>query len=40
MCTDMQFNVVVSVGLVSIATSSKQASWPHLKNQFLVELRL
>lgn len=40
MCTDMQFNTVVSEGLVSIATNSKQVSWPHFKNQMLVELRL
>lgn len=41
MCTDMKFNTAVSVWLVSIATNSKQASWPHLKkNQLLVELRL
>jgi len=40
MCTDMQFNTVVSVRLVSIATYTKQASWPHFKNQMLDELRL
>ena len=40
MCTDMEFNFVVSVVLVSIATRSKQTIWSHLKNKFLVELRL
>ena len=39
MCKDMQFNVVVSVGFVRIATGSKEASWRHLKNEFLVVLR-
>jgi len=38
MCKDMQFNVVVSVRLVRIATGSKQAKLAPFKNDFLIEL--